>query len=73
MASARAMPSPPSSRGLSTRQLARAAKKFAQADVDENGRLQGQELRSLAAWLFASFNPGGTALSDDAVKCAPPA
>ena len=47
------------------RRLVRARKKFDQADKDGSGALDGEELKELAMWVFASFNPGaGDNMSD---------
>ena len=44
--------------------LARARKKFAQLDTDDNGLLEGRELVGLADWVWSCFHPGGKPLSD---------
>eukprot|EP01044_Picomonas_judraskeda_P020248 COSAG03_NODE_4456_length_1547_cov_1.397099_2_plen_349_part_00 len=39
------------------KRLARAKKKFDEADKDESGTLEGEELGELAMWVFKSLNP----------------
>ena len=43
-------------------QLVRARKKFDAFDVDENGRLEGEEMTRLANWVWSSFRPDGEVL-----------
>ena len=56
---------------LLDKELRRARKKFDQIDKDGSGRLDGEEMHSLALWVFESFHPGGQPLlAEDREKAA---
>ena len=64
------MPEPPRPQPsvAEQKQLARARKKFQQMDKDGNGMIEGEELDTLAKWLFESFHPGGTAVPPEVIE-----
>ena len=56
-------------RGKKAKETVRVKRKFAALDANGNGVLEGDEIRSLATWVLASFKPDGrTALPEAEVE-----
>ena len=57
------LPSSSQHRREVAKELRRAQKKFRIMDKDGSSTLTGDEIEALAAWVFASFHPGGEPMS----------
>ena len=54
-------------KGLDERAIKRAHQKFQQFDVDQSGTLQGDELVSLATWVFKNFHPDAATMDESKI------